>query len=34
MAKLMNYTGNVIDIFNIQKEDVNAEVDLATLNRT
>ena len=26
MAKLMNYTGNVIDIFNIQKEDVNAEV--------
>lgn len=26
MAKLMNYTGNVIDIFNIQKEDVNSEV--------
>lgn len=26
MSKLMNYTGRIVDIFNLQKEDVNKEV--------
>ena len=33
MSKLMNLTGNIVDIFDLQKEDISAEVIMLLISR-